>query len=380
MKIGIVGPVLPYRSGIARHTTALATELAEREGVHLSVLSFSRQYPRLLYPGEVDKDSDASIPGAFKTHYSIDTINPWTWWKAARSLARDLPDFVLMPAWTFFVAPCMGSIARSLRRSDIPIAMIVHNAVDHEAAGWKTHLSRFQLLQADMFVTHNPAIASQLLALAPDRPILIQPHPVFHDYPKSRGLLPRRSKLELLFFGLIRPYKGLDVALHGLARSNLRDVHLSVVGEFWGGKSATENLVKQLGLETRVDIVDRYVSDADAAEYFNRCDAVLTPYHSASGSGVLALACHYGKPVVATNVPGLSDAVRHGQTGWLFPAGDRDALARLLQDVVTRESSAAMGPMIHEARRQLRWDSFVDGVLEWKSRATKPKARGELRN
>ena len=142
----------------------------------------------------------------------------------------------------------------------------------------------------------------------PETPIEVSAHPVYDDYPEPRGTLAREAGLELLFFGLIRPYKGLDLALEALAASGRDDVRLSVVGEFWEGRDQIDALIARLALEDRVTLVPRYVTDAEAAEYFSRSDALVAPYRSATGSGVVALAQWYARPVIASDVPGLAEA------------------------------------------------------------------------
>ncbi len=364
MRVVIIGPVTPFRSGIARHTSALARELSGRPDVEVSVVSYSRQYPRFLYPGESDVDPDAHEPEGLDAHFCLDSVNPLSWRTAVERALRNQPNLAVMPAWTFFTAPGLGFVARSLRRIGVPVVVIVHNAEDHEAARWKMVLSRFQLRQASRFLTHNAAISTGLRRLVPDTPVSIRPHPVYDDYPEPRGDLAKRASLELLFFGLVRPYKGLDVALRALAAADLKDVRLSVVGEFWQGRAETEASIQELGLGGTVELVPRYVSDREAAEYFARCDAVIAPYRSATGSGVVALAQWYGRPVIASDVSGLSQAVVDSRTGWLFPAGDVTALARLLETQVSRESAEAMRPALDDARKELSWSRFADAILD----------------
>jgi glycosyltransferase involved in cell wall biosynthesis len=363
MRVCIVGPVTPFRSGIARHTTALLSEMARRAALDIFVVSFSRLYPRFLYPGESDTDMSMSAPGGVEVKFCLDSIDPLSWKEVIREILSRQPDLVVIPAWSFFVAPCLGFIARALRRKGIPVTMIVHNVEDHEAVWWKRALSRFQLRQASRFLTHNAAIDTELRRLIADKPIGIHPHPVYDSYPEPKGQLARTASLELLFFGLVRPYKGLDTALRALAASGLPDVRLAVVGEFWQGRTEIEALIRELDLDRKVELVPRYVTDQEAAEYFARCDAVIAPYRSATGSGVVALAQWYGRPVVASNVPGLSHAVIDGSSGWLFAAGDHIALARLLKTRISRSSAEAMRPHLHSVRKELSWKSFADAIL-----------------
>ncbi|MEL6265063.1 MAG: glycosyltransferase [Pseudomonadota bacterium] len=363
MRIALIGPVSPFRGGIARHTTALARALAAREGVTLDLWSFRRLYPRRLYPGESDRDPDAAPPEALAPRFALDAVNPLSWRGAARRIAAGAPDLAVLPAWTFFVAPCLGTLARGLRARGVPVAMVVHNAADHEGARLKRALSRWQLAPADRFVTHTAALADDIRALVPGRPVGVTPHPAYDDFPAPQGPPAREAALELLFFGLVRPYKGLDIAIEALAASGLTDVRLTVAGEFWIDEAAVRARIAELGLEARVTLIPRYVSDAEAAALFHRADAVLAPYRSVTGSGVVAMARHYGRPVIASRLPGLEAAIRDGETGWLSPPGDAAALGRLIAARVTRAGAAAMEPAVRAAAAAEGWDAFAEALL-----------------
>lgn len=363
MKVLIVGPVAPFRSGIARHTTALAREISSRPNANVSIISFSRQYPKSLYPGESDRDPVGNPPIGIPTSFCLDAVNPFSWREAATKALRERPDVAIVPAWTFFVAPALAYVARVLRRQGIPVVTIVHNAEDHEAAYWKALLSGLQLGQSTRFVTHNVNLALALGRRFSAVPTIISPLPLCDEYPRPFGTLKRRASLELLFFGLIRPYKGLNILLNAIARAKTKDVFLSVVGEFWSGRAETESLIAKLAVSNRVELVPRYVTDIEAAEYFERCDAVVAPYCSSSASAVVALAQSYLRPVIASDIPGLAEAVQHEITGWLFPAFDIAALAELI-DVVSQESSEAMHLRLDALRGERSWSTFANTVLK----------------
>lgn len=362
MKITMVAPVPPFRGGIARHSHALARALAERTGVDITLETFARLYPRRLYPGTDDRDPDGAKVSGMTVRTDLDCINPFSWRRVADRIVGERPDLVVMPAWTFFVAPALASIARRLRREDIPVLAMVHNVGDHEESGWKRMLIDRQLRAADMFMTHNDELADMLRERLGDVPVAVNPHPMFDDFPAARGTLERRAPLELLFFGLVRPYKGLDVALDALARPGLEHVRLTVAGEFWQRLEETRDRIGWLGLEERVDLIPRYVPDAEAAELFARADAVLLPYRKASASGVIPLARHYRKPVVASRIAGLMDQVEFGEDGWLFEVGDSAALADLLGQI-DRESVERMEVGLERAAERLGWDVFAARLI-----------------
>jgi glycosyltransferase involved in cell wall biosynthesis len=363
MKVAVIGPVAPFRSGIARHTTAIVGELAGRPGMEVAVWSFSRQYPRRLFPGGDQVDPGLRAPNGVPVHWTIDTLNPASWLRTAREVGAFAPDLVIIPAWTFFVAPALGWIARDLRRNGIAVTMVVHNAFDHEEAAWKGRLMRFQLRQAGRLVVHNDSVAEQLGRHGLHPPVAVCPHPLYDDYPEPRGDLPRRAPLELLFFGLVRPYKGLDTLLRALATAGRDDVRLTVAGEFWSGLEETRRQITAAQLDSIVDLIPRYVTDDEAAELFARADVVVAPYRTATGSGVLALAQRYLRPVVASDIPPLREAIAHGTTGWLFPAGDSSALASLLAKEVSSRRIESMKEPLAALRGSLSWSRLVDAIL-----------------
>ena len=364
MKIAFIGPLAPFRSGIARHSTALLRALAEGEGAEARGWSFHRQYPELLFPGESQRDPAASPPSGLPVAFTLDSVNPLTWRRTLREVRAFAPDIAVIPAWTFFTAPALGHVSAGLKAAGVTVVSLVHNAEDHEGAAWKAALLRHQLRAASRAVTHNAALARAVERAVPGMAVQVCPHPLYDDYPAPSGALPRRAGLELLFFGLVRPYKGLDLLLDALTLCPEVDLRLSIVGEFWSGLDATKARIAEAGLADRVELVPRHVSDAEAAEWFARADAVVAPYRAASGSGVLALAQWYGRPVIASDVAGLAEAVEDGRTGWLFPAGDAQALADVLRHRASRTAAGAMAGDLAALRDSLTWDRLAGAVLQ----------------
>ena len=185
-------------------------------------------------------------------------------------------------------------------------------------------------------------------------------HPEFDQYPEPRGILPRRAPLELLFFGFVRPYKGLDVLAKAMKILRREDIHLCIVGEWLQNDT---DLRKQLESDNRVELVDEYVHDALAAEFFSRADVIILPYHSATGSGIGALAYHYHKPVIISDIPSLKTLVEQNiLRGVIFEAGNPEDLARAITDIAQAPSiTIAPGHQIPE----MSWDSMARSILEF---------------
>jgi glycosyltransferase involved in cell wall biosynthesis len=359
-KLGLIGPVLPYRSGIAQHTTMLHRALRQR--AELTTLSFKRQYPAWLFPGETDRDpfrAGYSEPGV---EYVIDSMDPRTWRRAAAQLVSAEVQALILPWWTIFFAPLFAYLKRACARRSIPVVFMCHNVVEHEAALHKVALSRIVLRGAQGYCLQSQSEEDKLKSLVPNAHTVVHPHPLYDQFPQAERQLIRRAPLELLFFGIVRPYKGLDVLLEAMALLKRRDVHLSVVGEFWHDKETLLTRIEVLGLTERIEVVPRYVSDQEAADYFARADVVVLPYRSASGTGIIPMAYHYGKPVIATRIGGLEHVVLEGKTG-LFVAPESP---KALADAIERVNHAdllTMRPHIESFKATMTWDSLASSLM-----------------
>ena len=209
--------------------------------------------------------------------------------QALRRIEAFSPGLIIIPWWHAYWAPCFGFFARQLRKSSTSVLFICHNVTGHENRAWEGYLSKNTLRHADRIIVHSRQDAFDLLRLLPSAKISIHPHPVFESFPKPKYILPRYSPTELLFFGFVRPYKGLDVLLDALILLKDKDFHLTIVGEFWNGFEQARDLVQRHRLDGKIEFVARYVSDWEAADYFTRADAVVVPYIRATASGVIAL-------------------------------------------------------------------------------------------
>jgi glycosyltransferase involved in cell wall biosynthesis len=328
----------------------------------LQVLSFSRQYPKWLYPGESDKEpgeNPAREPGV---SYVIDALSPLSWHRAANAVIAKGCDHAILTWWTLFWAPAFAYIAWRLRRHGIRTSFLCHNLSDHDSKGLKSAISRWLLSSADSYIVHASEQSGALLRLHPAKPVLQRPLPIFDHFPAPSKVLPKRGRLEVLFFGFIRPYKGLDVLLDAMELLGDSGVYLTIAGEMWGQdeRISSASGIKGANIETCLEYVDSGV----AAAYFARADIVVLPYLTATGSGVVALAYHYRKPVLASKVGGLEDVVAQGETGWLVAPGSARALADALA-AIDRETAASLEQPIETFVAEHSWDNMAAAVLEF---------------
>jgi glycosyltransferase involved in cell wall biosynthesis len=327
---------------------------------HLTI-SFTRQYPALIFPGESDRDpanAGYEEPGV---EYLIDSLNPLTWRRAVRRILDFRADMVVLPWWTVYWAFCFGYLARALRRKGLAVVFVCHNVVEHESAGWKSRLTRWVLGQGSRFVVHTREDRTNLRYLLPGAEVRVHAMPIFDQFPAAREQWPKRGTLELLFFGFVRPYKGLDLLVEAMAQT-ADSVYLTIAGEFWEGEKQVRERIQALGLNNRVELRPRYHTDAETAELFARSDVVVLPYRSATGSAVVTVAYHYDKPVIATRVGGFLDVVLDGETGRMIEPGNIKELAEAINSM-SRSGAEAMVPAIRALKGKMTWTSLAAAIL-----------------
>lgn len=359
-RIALIGPVLPFRGGIAQYTTQLHRALSCK--CALQTISYHRQYPAWLYPGKSDREpgKDSYLePGV---EYMLDAINPKSWLRAVSAVAAERCTLAVFDWWTLFWAPAIALMARRLRRRGVRVAFLCHNLFDHDAGSFKRSFSRRLLSSADTFIVHSSAQATLLRAHFPGKAVVVHPHPTYDRFPPPATQLPKRGRLELLFFGFIRPYKGIDVLIDALARVNDTQVYLTVVGEPWGNPDELRKRIENM-CAPNVELHLDYVDDQTAANFFGRADLVVLPYRSATGSGVAAMAFHYDCPVLATRTGAFPDVIEEGKTGFLVAPGSVEELA----DAIRRLTRTRLTPMrenVHEGKARFTWDSLADCIVQ----------------
>lgn len=313
MRIVLVGPVYPYRGGIAHYTTMLYRALTDM-GHNVLLISFKRQYPRWFFPGKSDRDPSRDALKVEGARFVLDLFSPLSWFRTIRAIARFQPDRLVLQWWTPYWAPIWQMIGLVNKlRLNIPLIYICHNVLPHEGRRLDAMIARTTLRWADAFVVHSPDQGQQLLSMLPDALVTVRSHPVYDMFVCSRvpaksearrrlGLSPATDLLVLLFFGIVRPYKGLDVLLKAmpLIKAELRNVVLLVAGEFWEDPEKYFALVQQSGLQNCVSIRDEYIPNEEVAIYFAAADLLVAPYVEVTGSGVVNMARGFGLPYVAT--------------------------------------------------------------------------------
>jgi glycosyltransferase involved in cell wall biosynthesis len=359
MKVCLIGPLPPFRGGIAKYCYSLAQALEKRHD--LLLVSYRRQYPALLYgrKSQVDPEVDRSeITRQFAApSYDLDSANPASWSATARRIASFRPDLVILPWWVTYWAPMYLYLLRLFGKQGIPVLFLCINVFEHEDSALKKFLTKLVLKRARSVILHSEQERLQFLSFNPAARVEKHLLPLFEYRPAPAR--PKTSTLRLLFFGFVRPYKGLDTLLRALALVKEREVTLRVAGEFWKDKEEYLRLVDELGLGDRVEIIDRYVSDAEMSGYFAESDVVVLPYKRSITSGVIATAYGFGKPVLATRVGGFHEVIQDGYTGRMVAPDDPAALAQGVIWFLEHRDTDFQGNIGDFASRAMSWESLV---------------------
>lgn len=365
----LVGPVYPFRGGIAHYTSVLDQEL-RRSGHDVLLLSFRRQYPRWLFPGRTDRDPSERVVAVADTHYVLDPLCPVTWFQAISEIRAFRPDRVALQWWQAFWAPAWIVLAVAQRLAGIPVTVICHNVLPHERHFWDVPVARLVLGLARRFIVQSDSERGKLRQLLGDVPVDTVPHPLYDmfaqetvDQATARSILGLADGGPvLLFFGFVREYKGLHYLIEALPAVMLAFPHirLLVAGEFWHNRAQYEQQISSLDLRDRIILVDRYIPNEDVPLYFGAADLVVLPYVTATQSGVVQLALGCSRPIVTTRVGGLAEAVDEGTDLILVEPRSASALATAIIEYLGSSGPSSLG--ISRERSKQRWGTLVNAI------------------
>lgn len=351
LRATFVGPVPPLRSGIAQHGGHLSGAMAESADV--TVLSWQHQYPKWLFRrAQVDADAVPHPTARFMLRW----WDPTTWWRAGR-IARG--GDLLVFAWTTPFHALAYRVIMALARG-VPTVAVVHNAVPHERLPLQRPLTRWVVSRCTGIVVHARTIADEIAEMAGPIEAAVTPHPP--NITVEPQPLPDRREMRLLFFGFVRHYKGVDVAIDAVALLNERGVRcrLTIAGELWDPVDTWHDMIADRGLTDLVELRTRYVPDTEVSAVLAEHHAVVLPYRTASQSGIAPLALAAGRPVIATRVGGLEEVVVDGVNGALADPGDASSLADAIQRCVDDLDAIAA----KAADEPLSWNDTVAAVLK----------------
>lgn len=371
--IVIIGPAYPLRGGIADFNEALAQELLS-QNYKVTIVSFSLQYPSFLFPGKTQFDF-SNPPKGFEILSIINSINPLSWFYAAYCIIKLKPKVVITRFWIPFIGISTGTINGLIRlMSGLNVVAITDNINPHEKRPFDGLFTRYFLASANRFVTLSSNVLQDLIKLSPHKKAKCLHHPVYSLFGEKiekttscikLGLNP--EKKYLLFFGFIRPYKGLDLLLKAFEvvcrNDSCNHLELIVAGEYYDGKEETERLIKSLaGIQNRIHMFTEFIPADRVNVYFGSADLVVQPYRNATQSGITQIAFHFGKPMIVTRVGGLSEIISEGKTGFMCDPNP-ESIAEAIVKWEKASSNTPFELFVEKEAKKYSWDTFVRELL-----------------
>jgi len=372
MKICIIGPTHPFRGGISHYTTLLFRCLKKHHPT--TFIAFKRQYPQWLYPGETDHDLSEKPIQEKDVNHLLDSLNPLSWLKVARKVQSLDVDLVIIPWWTsFWTLPFFSMNWLIKRRSPAKILFICHNVKEHESSIINQICTRIVLRMGDLHIVHSKEDYQNLKQMLPGSTIIQGFHPSYETLQENKLTREKaRNKLGvdgkvLLFFGFIRPYKGLSYLLDSMPaiiKQLGSNVQLMIVGECWKDEQQYSKKIQELEIEKHILRENKYVPNEEISLYFSAADLVVIPYSTATGSGILQIAFGCEKPVVATRVGALADDVIDGKTGFLVQPNNPKDLAGAVVRFFDEDKGKIFSKNIQETKDQFSWDRMADLIVD----------------
>lgn len=371
MKITILGSAHPLRGGLAAYNERLAREfMYEKDEV--TIETFSLQYPEFLFPGTTQYSS-LPKPADLTIHVTVNSINPFNWIKTGLKIKRQRPDILVVKFWLPFMAPCLGTICRIIRRNQhTRIISILDNIIPHERRIGDTFFTKYFVNSVDAFIAMSDSVYNDLSVFDQTKPRLLNPHPLFDNYGEAVDKISAIQKLNLdtskkylLFFGLIRDYKGLDIVLKAMATELLRnsDIQLIVAGEYYSNREEYEQLIRELAIKDKVELHTRFIPDDEVYLYFCAADMVVQPYKHATQSGVTQICYHFNKPMLVTNVGGLPEIVPDNKVGFVV-APDEQSVANAILRFYNEEKEQEFVQNIQEEKKKYSWKVMAEKVKQ----------------
>ena len=367
MRIAILSCFYPYRGGIAQFNAAIYQELGKAHDV--AAFNFKRQYPGFLFPGKTQYVTPEDEAFPVPSQALLDSVNPLSWLRTARAIEAWNPDLVIVRYWMPFFGPSLGYVTRRLRKR-CKVISILDNVIPHERRFFDKPFSKYFLRGSSGSIVMCSEVASDLRALQPDARYRILPHPLYSHFGEKlpreeaeRMLGLRPGKKNLLFFGLIREYKGLDILLEAF-RDLGDDYQLVVAGEPYGSFAKYQALIDACPGRDRIRLFPEYIRDSEVKKYFSAADVTVLPYRSATQSGISSVSYHFEVPMITTGVGGLREAVEGAGTGLVAeevsPAAVKREIERYFADP---QLQARCVENIRKEKERLSWNRFCRELL-----------------
>jgi glycosyltransferase involved in cell wall biosynthesis len=351
LRVCVVGAGTRFMSGISYYTLRLINAFAQSH--RTSAILMRQLLPTRLYPGR-ERVGQSLTKLAYHPDADVFDGVDWYWLPsllpALLTIWKNRPDVVVLQWWTGTVFHSYLPLVILARLLGAKVVIEFHEVLDTAEArmpvarAYVGTIAPLLVRLSSAFVIHSSFDLPALKERYPlgDRPVAIIPHGPFDHYQLADGQQPQRSApadcCNLLFFGVIRPYKGLEdlvAAFEAIPEDMIERFWLTVVGEPWEDWTLPLEMIEKSRYRDRITFIKRYVPDEEVAAYFAGADAVVLPYHRSSASGPVHVTMSQGLPLVVTQVGGLTEAVADYEGAIMVPPKSpeelRDALLQVLE-------------------------------------------------
>ncbi len=369
-KIFIIGPAYPLRGGLATFDELFCKAFNE-QGHQCEIISYSLQYPNFLFPGSTQFDTSGNAPKSLTIYTLINSVNPFSWIKTARFIKKQKPDFIVFRFWIPFMGPALGSIARMVRKSGVKVLAITDNVIPHEKRIGDEAFANYFINGCDGFVTMSKAVMKDLEKFTSTTHKKYLLHPLYTSFGEKMNKLDARMALGLpedkqlvLFFGLIRHYKGLDLLLEAFQelKSN-PNIVLVIAGEFYEDKQPYLDLIAKYQIQDQVILHGKFIANEEVKLYFSAADLVALPYRNATQSGVTQVSFHFEVPTLVTNVGGLGEIIPDKVAGYVVEPNGK-AIAEGIRDYFENNRMPSFTEGMKYEKQKYDWNIFVDEVID----------------
>lgn len=368
-KVFIIGPAYPLRGGLATFDELFCRAFKE-QGHDCEIISYSLQYPNFLFPGSTQFDTSGNAPKDLKIHTLINSVNPLSWIKTARFIKKQKPDFIVFRFWIPFMGPALGSIARMVRKSGVKVLVITDNVIPHEKRIGDKAFANYFISACDGFITMSKAVMEDLNKFTSTSHKKYLLHPLYTSFGEKLDKTEARKALKLpedkklvLFFGLIRKYKGLDLLLDAFNELKAHpEIILVIAGEFYEDKQPYLDLIEKYGIGNQVILHGKFIANEDVKLYFSAADLVALPYRSATQSGVTQVSFHFEVPTLVTDVGGLSEIIPDKVAGYVVEPNGK-AIARGISDYFLNNRIHPFTEGMKKEKQKYDWSIFVNEVV-----------------
>jgi glycosyltransferase involved in cell wall biosynthesis len=365
-KVVFFSALPPYRGGISDFSELVVSAMEQL--CDLKAFTFKKQYPNFLFPGKTQLSHNKLSKSYPRI---VSGFNPLSYFSAVRQLKKSSPTIFITNYWMTFFAPMNVFFSKSLKKYCLKIE-IIHNLIPHEKRFFDSFFNRIFVKSFDGFIVLSESVKKDLLAIDPAAKHCLLKHPCYNLFGEkiarkeaaaALGLDP--TKKILLFFGLIRNYKGLDLLLQAFSNLN-KEFILLIAGEVYGDEITYTNLIAK-SKNKNIHFVNQFIDEQYVKLYFSVADLCVLPYKSATQSGIQALANSFCLPVLISNVGGLAEDIVDEKNGFILHDINPLAIQNKIEEIFNENKLIQVEENLKIENLLLNdtWTKFSDSLIQF---------------